>query len=478
MKILHIKLFYFEKNSRYEIIDFIIVLQINSSQHRLMMASQFSDVQLRMLHIQHSANKEQEYFKTFRKLKESEVFTDVTFVAQNGRSLCVHRLVLASYSQLLKEMMEADKIIEGGGVKIILPDVEYTDVEALCHILYGVEVSVPRTRFNKIYNLAHMLGIPVSKLNNPEHFLLHHQHPKDQLNTRTKEKKKNAPPLCCWYCYSTFPTLALFQRHLEEAHPNETLQKVSVKPSHKCPKCQKTFLTMYKLRQHLLTHPTPKRVSKRGDHEYAEEVPEEQASKSSLNQKKSVSDHPYANPVELESTPAPAQKVEAEHPEVVQARVDRVSSDHSYGTRQRLASIRESDHAYSTQISDDHVELVQVLPVPVNVRTSQPPPGSEVIAQVSQIESDHPLPPKGAAKRKASLKTRKVFEPVVANKITKTSSPRIIPNKYNCEICGRTFDVPYKKKRHVQEVHNKVKKHACQFCDKAFFKVSSRKRHE
>ena len=131
---------------------------------------------------------------------------------------------------------------------------EYTDVEALCHILYGVEVSVPRSRFNKIYNLAHMLGIPVSKLNNPEHFLRHH-HPKDHqlINEarRSKEKKKNPPPLCCWYCYSTFPNLALFQKHLEEAHPNETLQKFSVKPSHKCPKCQKTFLTMYKLRQHL-----------------------------------------------------------------------------------------------------------------------------------------------------------------------------------------------------------------------------------
>ncbi len=74
------------------------------------LASQCSDVQLRMLRIQHPANKQQEYFKTFRKLKESEVFTDVTFVAQNGRSLSVHRLVLASYSQLLKEMME-DKII-------------------------------------------------------------------------------------------------------------------------------------------------------------------------------------------------------------------------------------------------------------------------------------------------------------------------------------------------------------------------------
>ena len=113
---------------------------------------------------------------------------------------------------------------------------------------------MPRSRFNKIYNLAHMLGIPVSKLNNPEHFLLHH-HPKDHqlINEarKTKEKKKNPPPLCCWYCYSTFPNLALFQKHLEEAHPNETLQKFSVKPSHKCPKCQKTFLTMYKLRQHL-----------------------------------------------------------------------------------------------------------------------------------------------------------------------------------------------------------------------------------
>ena len=194
-------------------------------------------------------------------------------------------------------------------------------------------------------------------------------------------------------------------------------------------------------------------------------MPEEQ----SQSQKKSVSDHPYANPVELESTPAPAQKVEVEHPEVVQARVDRVSSDHSYGTRQRLASIREeteSDHAYSTQIVSD--VQVQVLPV----RTSQPPPGSEVIAQVSQIDTSTP---KGAAKRKASLKKRKNFEPVVpVNKIP----PRITPNKYNCEVCGRTFDVPYKKKRHVQEVHKKVKKHACQFCDKAFFKVSSRKRHE
>ena len=31
---------------------------------------------------------------------------------------------------------------------------------------------------------------------------------------------------------------------------------------------------------------------------------------------------------------------------------------------------------------------------------------------------------------------------------------------------------------YFSEVHKKVKKHACQFCDKAFYKISSRKRHE
>ena len=185
------------------------------------------------------------------------------------------------------------------------------------------------------------------------------------------------------------------------------------------------------------------------------------------------SDHPYANP--LESTPAPLAPIQPAAPTSVQvdvhATAERVSNDHSYGTRQRLASIRESDHDYSTRIPDN-IELVQVVPV----RTSQPPPSTAVI--IAQADQEHiqssSLPLKGAAKRKAHLKTqksRKAFEPI-------NQEIRMMPNKYNCEHCGKTFPQPYKKRRHVQEVHKKIKRHACQYCEKSFFKISSCKRHE
>ena len=32
--------------------------------------------------------------------------------------------------------------------------------------------------------------------------------------------------------------------------------------------------------------------------------------------------------------------------------------------------------------------------------------------------------------------------------------------------------------RHILEVHKKEKRHICQFCEKTFFKLSSKKRHE
>ena len=64
---------------------------------------------------------------------------------------------------------------------------------------------------------------------------------------------------------------------------------------------------MWKLRTHLLTHSSPKKLSKRGDHEYAEEPLRSTAEKQVAGMttvRKTVSDHPYANPAD--STPAPA----------------------------------------------------------------------------------------------------------------------------------------------------------------------------
>ncbi len=227
----------------------------------------------------------------------------------------------------------------------------------------------------------------------------------------------------------------------------------------------------------MLTHSSPKKMNKRGDHEYAE--PLKNASNSVIPQRKAVSDHPYANPVES-TTPAPVQApIDA-----VKARAARVSSEHSYGTRQRLASIREGDHAYTTkrpqqpQESQEHAETDPLLiadpPSPQNVElvqvvvncNQQPPPGLAVIAQGPENNAKS-----SSAKRKAPIKIRKLFEAPNAGAV-KTEM------NYACEFCGKTFPQPYRKNRHILEVHRKEKRFECQYCQKMFYKISGKKRHE
>ena len=75
---------------------------------------------------------------------------------------------------------------------------------------------------------------------------------------------------------------------------------------------------MWKLRTHLLTHSSPKKLSKRSDHEYAEPLKNSNSLNSMPPAKKTMSDHPYAtkyaNPADA-VTPAPA----AQQQEVVKA---------------------------------------------------------------------------------------------------------------------------------------------------------------
>ena len=81
------------------------------------------------------------------------------------------------YSQMFKTIFQ-EISFDQNPYKILVPDIEYSDVEALCHILYGVDVAVPRSRFDKIHILADMLGIPVEKLKKPEDFLLDPNEPR------------------------------------------------------------------------------------------------------------------------------------------------------------------------------------------------------------------------------------------------------------------------------------------------------------
>ena len=180
---------------------------------------------------------------------------------------------------------------------------------------------------------------------------------------------------------------------------------------------------------------------------------------------------------------------------LVKARAERVSNEHSYGTRQRLASIRETDHPYSTKIipleneeisedplclkhheNQENVELVQLLSV---VKNEEPPPGSSIIAQAEPVERLT-----GSAKRKVSVRLKKMNEyPAKKSKIekdvkkTKALTP-IGDDPHECELCGKVFPFSYRLNLHILEVHKKEKRHGCQYCDKSFFKLSSKKRHE
>ena len=123
---------------------------------------------------------------------------------------------------------------------------------------------------------------------------------------------------------------------------------------------------------------------------------------------------------------------------------ERVCTEHSYGTRQRLASIREGDHAYSTKMPDN-VDPDQIFEI------------------IETTTLDKKL--KGSAKRKASLKAKK-------NNLAYRDDPNdqpivnkrpILGNKYTCDLCGKTFPQPYRKNRHVMEVHKKVHIRICSY---------------
>ena len=49
---------------------------------------------------------------------------------------------------------------------------------------------------------------------------------------------------------------------------------------------------------------------------------------------------------------------------------------------------------------------------------------------------------------------------------------------FPCDQCDKQFPQPYRLNRHIREVHIKERRHSCQYCSKAFFKLTSKERHE
>ena len=169
------------------------------------------------------------------------------------------------------------------------------------------------------------------------------------------------------------------------------------------------------------------------------------------NPRKPISDHPYANPTDA-VTPAPTtQQIQVHqpivHPQHQQPHVqpqpqvhviqhkpsedtakdsERVNTEHSYGTRQRLASIREGDHAYSTKMPDDPNQILAIV---------------EAVEAIEASEIQDKL--RGSAKRKASLKSSIAAANSNSDRNVENSKPLkrlILGNKYTCDLCGKTCE--------------------------------------
>ena len=103
-----------------------------------------------------------------------------------------------------------------------------------------------------------------------------------------------------------------------------------------------------------------------------------------------------------------------------------VLTEHSYGTRQRLASIREGDHAYSTKMPDDPNQILAIV---------------EAVEAIEASEIQDKL--RGSAKRKASLKSSIAAANSNSDRNVENSKPSkrlILGNKYTCDLCGKTCE--------------------------------------
>ena len=68
--------------------------------------------------------------------------------------------------------------------------------------------------------------------------------------------------------------------------------------------------------------------------------------------------------------------------------------------------------------------------------------------------------------------------PIPALNRISSSRQRSSQAEFPCDQCDKVFPQRYRRVRHIREVHDKEKRHACAYCDKSFFKITSRDRHQ
>ena len=357
---------------------------------------------------------------------------------------------------------------------MFLPDFHSTEVSILVSILYGANLALDESMAQAVDTLAAHLGLSIDL----PYRTSAQQPPPAQLDPGTvatlglpQGPTSVTEVMLCWHCKKPFDNMELLQNHMAIHQGERFKQKL-----HRCQQCRAVLPSMWKFRQHLLKHSAPKETPK-NDHLYAE-TPSQNPQKSQ--------DHQYAT---------------------------KEVSDHSYGTRRAAKS---ADHAY-TSATGERVPVSVPLPqVPVSIAITEhqaqsipaktPAPIKRPQKVSGTPQDDHmyssaisirPDPNKRSpsdvkkkslsipTKKKVKAKSRQQSIQALGHSYAAARPRRVSGAKagesqmmYPCDQCDKEFPLPYRLNRHIREVHVKEKVHFCKFCDKSFFKVTSKDRHE
>ena len=139
--------------------------------------------------------------------------------------------------------------------EVVLPDTDYTNLESLINILYGVDVAIPQNRLDQVHSLADMLGITVDlpfriveqsfnevggvdeqQVSNLVTMSVGGEKPIPEFKDLEDENNAGVDvlPLCCWHCNRAFADLEELKRHVK-THKGERFKS----KRHKCQKCKK-----------------------------------------------------------------------------------------------------------------------------------------------------------------------------------------------------------------------------------------------
>ncbi|CAB4055201.1 EIF2AK4 [Lepeophtheirus salmonis] len=246
--------------------------------------SNVSDLQINMKIIRnnHHLSKCEE----FKSLVDVEAYCDVTFICKGGEKVFCHSTILASVSPMLKEWMK-EHYFKSEKYNIVIPEISGECMKYFVQLLYGNTLVLNlMDQYYLLESLCQQLNIE-SKILNQGDFI-----PRS-LGRKERKKKSSSPlPLCCWRCGASFSQLAQLKHHVAEKHFGE---KIKATKRHRCTKCKKVLPSMWKLRQHLLTHTIN---NANVDHQYAEP-------RKSRNHSRRSIDHPYANPPPATSSDHP-----------------------------------------------------------------------------------------------------------------------------------------------------------------------------